>query len=67
MVAHHLITVVTFAAAYLFQVERVGLLLLGILNISNPFLHFSKVLHYAGHGGAKVAAFAAFEIGRAHV
>jgi hypothetical protein len=46
MVAHHVLTLVLFSVAHMFNTQRMGLLILAIFNFSNPFMHTAKVLHY---------------------
>lgn len=46
MLGHHMLTLLLFACAHVFNVQPMAFLMLAILNFSSPFMHFAKVLHH---------------------
>lgn len=50
MMGHHLVSVSLIVSSHVFHLQRMGYLLLAILNISNPFMHFAKVVYHRGFG-----------------
>jgi TLC domain len=63
MFGHHILTLGLFVMAHAFHVQRMGFLILSLLNFSNPFLHCAKILNYLGKPPAvKTPAFMLFAI-----
>jgi TLC domain len=63
MIGHHILTLVLFVAAHTCRVERMGFLVLALLNFSNPFLHFAKIMNYTGQpANIKTPAFLLFAV-----
>ncbi|KAF8073226.1 Cers5 [Scenedesmus sp. PABB004] len=60
MGAHHLATVALIVTSYLLNVHLVGLLVFGVLNLSSPLLHLSKLASNLEMRRAKTGLFAAF-------
>lgn len=50
MHVHHAATLSLITISFLLQLHRAGILVLTLLNISNPFLHVAKVAHYLDVG-----------------
>jgi TLC domain len=63
MLGHHVLTLCLFVIGHVFHVERMGFLVLALLNFSNPFLHFAKIMNYTGQPAhVKAPAFLLFAI-----
>lgn len=61
MVGHHFLTLALLGLAHAFNVQRMGFLILALLNFSSPFMHAAKIMHYGGApGGAKAGTFILF-------
>ena len=61
MMGHHVLTIALFGIAHRFHVQRMGFLVLALLNFSNPFMHSAKVLNYLGQPpSVKTPAFVVF-------
>ncbi|GFR52967.1 hypothetical protein Agub_g15615 [Astrephomene gubernaculifera] len=45
---HHGSTLTLLFISFTFNLHRIGVLVLFVLNLSNPFLHVAKVAHYTG-------------------
>ncbi|PNW78342.1 hypothetical protein CHLRE_09g401100v5 [Chlamydomonas reinhardtii] len=58
---HHFSTITLLLISYLLNLHRAGVLVLSLLNISNPFLHVAKVVHYVEAKGDTLA-FLAFAV-----
>ncbi|KAG2428201.1 hypothetical protein HXX76_011881 [Chlamydomonas incerta] len=58
---HHFSTIALLLISYLLNLHRAGVLVLSLLNISNPFLHVAKVVHYL-EAKADTAAFLSFAV-----
>eukprot|EP00892_Ulva_mutabilis_P008135 jgi/Ulvmu1/5694/UM024_0041.1 len=48
MVGHHFLTLLLLAFGHIFHVQRMGFLILSLLNFSSPFMHAAKIMHYSG-------------------
>lgn len=48
MVGHHLVTLALMAAQHVFHLQRAGLLVLALMNLSSPFMHAAKIAHNVG-------------------
>jgi hypothetical protein len=48
MVGHHFLTLALMAVQHIFHVQRAGLLILALLNISSPFMHAAKIVQSIG-------------------
>ena len=48
MVGHHFVTLALMIAQHVFHVQRAGLLILALLNLSSPFMHAAKIAHNMG-------------------
>jgi hypothetical protein len=61
MVGHHMLTLGLMAAAHMFNVQRPGLLILALLNLSSPFMHAAKISNALGsHKALKTGLFLLF-------
>eukprot|EP00775_Hariotina_reticulata_P003119 gene3119-3397_t len=60
MGAHHLTTIALIGLSYFLNLHLLGLLMFGILNVSTPLLHMSKLASSLELPRVKKAAFAAF-------
>lgn len=61
MLGHHFLTLALLGFAHIYNVQRMGFLILALLNFSSPFMHAAKILHYGGApGAAKSGTFVVF-------
>lgn len=62
MGAHHIATVALIVLSYLLNVHLLGLMVFGLLNVSSPILHLSKLANNLELKKTKTALFAAFAV-----
>lgn len=48
MIGHHFVTLALMSVQHVFHVQRAGLLILALLNLSSPFMHAAKLVYCVG-------------------
>ncbi|CAD7699690.1 unnamed protein product [Ostreobium quekettii] len=62
MAVHHTVTLCLILTGYTLNIMRFGVLMLAVFNLSNPFLHISKVANNLEMARTRVALFSLFGV-----